>query len=191
MFNILVYLLNKIIIKKNVMKVKNLFKVFIITLSFFIGSNAIAQTKNIVETAISSEAHTTLVAAVKAADLVGVLSSEGPFTVFAPTNDAFAKLPEGTIESLLKEENIGTLQSILKYHVIAGKFNASDVISLIKNNDGNATIQTVNGGKLIAMLKDGSVYIKDENGNSAKVIAADLENTNGVIHVIDTVVLPK
>jgi uncharacterized surface protein with fasciclin (FAS1) repeats len=191
MFNILVYLLNKIIIKKNVMKVKNLFKVFIITLSFFIGSNAIAQTKNIVETAISSEAHTTLVAAVKAADLVGVLSSVGPFTVFAPTNDAFAKLPEGTIESLLKEENIGTLQSILKYHVIAGKFNASDVISLIKNNDGNATIQTVNGGKLIAMLKDGSVYIKDENGNSAKVIAADLENTNGVIHVIDTVVLPK
>ena len=191
MFNILVYLLNKIIIKKNVMKVKNLFKVFIITLSFFIGSNAIAQTKNIVETAINSEAHTTLVAAVKAADLVGVLSSVGPFTVFAPTNDAFAKLPEGTIESLLKEENIGTLQSILKYHVIAGKFNASDVISLIKNNDGNATIQTVNGGKLIAMLKDGSVYIKDENGNSAKVIAADLENTNGVIHVIDTVVLPK
>ena len=191
MFNILVYLLNKIIIKKNVMKVKNLFKVFIITLSFFIGSNAIAQTKNIVETAISSEAHTTLVAAVKAADLVGVLSSEGPFTVFAPTNDAFAKLPEGTVESLLKQENIGTLQSILKYHVIAGKFNASDVISLIKNNDGNATIQTVNGGKLIAMLKDGSVYIKDENGNSAKVIAADLENTNGVIHVIDTVVLPK
>jgi len=173
------------------MKVKNLFKVFIITLSFFIGSNAIAQTKNIVETAINSEAHTTLVAAVKAADLVGVLSSVGPFTVFAPTNDAFAKLPEGTIESLLKEENIGTLQSILKYHVIAGKFNASDVISLIKNNDGNATIQTVNGGKLIAMLKDGSVYIKDENGNSAKVIAADLENTNGVIHVIDTVVLPK
>ena len=122
--------------------------------------------------------------------MVGVLSSEGPFTVFAPTNDAFAKLPEGTVESLLKPENIKMLQGILTYHVVAGKFNASDVIGLVKKNNGKATIPTVNGGNLTAMLKDGSVFIIDANGNSAKVIAADLDNTNGVIHVIDSVVLP-
>ena len=172
------------------MKTKNLFQSLAIALAIFVSSNVIAQDKNIVETAIGSEAHTTLVAAVKAADLVGVLSSEGPFTVFAPTNDAFAKLPEGTVETLLKKENIGALQGILKYHVVSGKFMAGDVIGLIKKNNGKATIPTVNGGKLTAMLKDGSVYIKDENGNSAKVIAADLDNTNGVIHVIDSVVLP-
>jgi uncharacterized surface protein with fasciclin (FAS1) repeats len=172
------------------MKTQNLFKAVALSFALFIGTNAVAQDKNIVETAIGSEAHTTLVAAVKAADLVGVLTSEGPFTVFAPTNDAFAKLPEGTVESLLKPENIGTLQAILKYHVIAGKFIASDVIGLIKKNNGKATIPTVNGGNLIASLMDGSVYITDENGNSAKVIAADLDNTNGVIHVIDSVVLP-
>ena len=172
------------------MKTQNLFKAVALSFALFIGTNAVAQDKNIVETAIGSEAHTTLVAAVKAADLVGVLTSEGPFTVFAPTNDAFAKLPEGTVESLLKTENIATLQAILKYHVIAGKFNASDVVGLIKKNNGKATIPTVNGGNLIASLMDGSVYITDENGNSAKVIAADLDNTNGVIHVIDSVVLP-
>ncbi len=172
------------------MKTEKLLKVFIVAFTLVIGTSSMAQDKNIVETAIGSDAHTTLVAAVKAADLVGVLSSEGPFTVFAPTNDAFAKLPEGTVESLLKTENIGTLQSILKYHVVAGKFMAADVIGLVKKNNGKATIPTVNGGNLTAMLKDGSVYITDANGNSAKVIAADLDNTNGVIHVIDSVVLP-
>ena len=172
------------------MKKVNLLKVLGISFSLLIGTTAMAQEKNIVETAVGSEAHTTLVAAVKAADLVGVLTSDGPFTVFAPTNDAFAKLPEGTVESLLKEENIGTLQAILKYHVVAGRFNASDVIGLIKKNNGKAVIPTVNGGNLSASLMDGSVYITDENGNSAKVIAADLDNTNGVIHVIDSVVLP-
>ena len=172
------------------MKTKNVLKVLVVSFSLFIGTSAIAQENNIVETAIGSDAHTTLVAAVKAADLVGVLTSEGPFTVFAPTNEAFAKLPEGTVESLLKSENIKALQGILKYHVIAGKFMAVDVISLIKKNNGKATIATVNGGNLTAMLKDGSVYIQDENGNTAKVIATDLDNTNGVIHVIDSVVLP-
>ena len=172
------------------MKTENFLKVFVVAFSLLIGTNSFAQDKNIVETAVGSKAHTTLVAAVQAADLVGVLSSEGPFTVFAPTNDAFAKLPEGTVESLLKPENIKTLQGILTYHVVAGKFNASDVIGLVKKNNGKATIPTVNGGNLTAMLKDGSVYIKDANGNSAKVIAADLDNTNGVIHVIDSVVLP-
>jgi len=169
---------------------KNLFKTVVIAFSLVLSNSVIAQTKNIVETAAGSEVHTTLVAAVKAADLVGVLSSDGPFTVFAPTNDAFAKLPEGTVESLLKAENMGTLKSILTYHVVAGKFMAADVIGLIKKNNGKAMIPTVNGGNLIATLNNGAVYITDANGNSAKVIAADLDNTNGVIHVIDTVLLP-
>jgi len=169
---------------------KNLLKSVVIAFSLVLSNSVIAQTKNIVETAVGSEVHTTLVAAVKAADLVGVLSSDGPFTVFAPTNDAFAKLPEGTVESLLKAENIETLKSILTYHVVAGKFMAADVIGLIKKNNGKAMIPTVNGGNLIATLNNGAVYITDANGNSAKVIAADLDNTNGVIHVLDTVLLP-
>ena len=172
------------------MKTEKLLKVFVVAFTLVISTSTMAQDKNIVETAIGSDVHTTLVAAVKAADLVGVLTSEGPFTVFAPTNAAFAKLPEGTVESLLKTENIETLQSILKYHVVAGKFMAGDVIGLVKKNNGKAIIPTVNDGSLTAMLKDGSVYITDANGNSAKVIAADLDNTNGVIHVIDSVVLP-
>ena len=172
------------------MKKKNLISVLVIALSLIVGTSAVAQKKNIVETAIASDAHTTLVAAVKAAELVDVLSSEGPFTVFAPTNDAFAKLPEGTVDNLLKPENIQALQGILTYHVIAGKFTASDVIGLVKKNGGTATIPTVNGLNITAMLENGSVYIKDANGNKAKVIAADLDNSNGVIHVIDSVVLP-
>ena len=169
---------------------KNLLKSVVIAFSLVLSNSVIAQTKNIVETAVGSEVHTTLVAAVKAADLVGVLSSDGPFTVFAPTNDAFAKLPEGTVESLLEAENIETLKSILTYHVVAGKFMAADVIGLIKKNNGKAMIPTVNGGNLIATLNNGAVYITDSNGNSAKVIAADLDNSNGVIHVLDTVLLP-
>jgi uncharacterized surface protein with fasciclin (FAS1) repeats len=161
------------------MKKQSLLKVFVFASCLFFITNVIAQDKNIVETAIGSDDHTTLVAAVKAADLVGVLTSDGPFTVFAPTNAAFAKLPEGTVESLLK------------YHVIAGKFMAADVIGLINDNGGKAIITTVNGDNLTATLKGGSVYIVDGNGNESKVIAADLNNTNGVIHVVDTVVLPK
>jgi uncharacterized surface protein with fasciclin (FAS1) repeats len=167
----------------------NLFKGVIIVFTLVISNSMFAQSKNIVETAVGSEVHTTLVTAVKAADLVGVLSSDGPFTVFAPTNEAFAKLPEGTVETLLKSENIVRLQAILKYHVVAGKFMAADVIGLIKKNNGIATIKTVNGASLTAWMKDGSVYIKDEKGNSAKVTAADLDTSNGVIHVIDSVLL--
>jgi len=169
---------------------KNLFKSVVIAFSLVLSNSVIAQTKNIVETAVGSEVHTTLVAAVKAADLVGVLSSDGPFTVFAPTNDAFAKLPEGTVESLLKAENIETLKSILTYHVVAGKFMAADVIGLINKNNGKATIPTVNGENLTASLMDGSVVITDSKGNSAKVIVADLDCSNGVVHVIDRVLLP-
>lgn len=161
------------------------------TAILLVSIESMAQKKNIVETAVSTEATSTLATAVKAADLVDVLSSEGPFTVFAPTNDAFNKLPEGTVASLLKPENKSKLQTILKYHVVAGKFEAADVIALIKKNNGKAKIKTVSGGSITAWMKDGAVYIQDENGNSAKVIKANLDQTNGVIHVIDSVVLPK
>ena len=172
------------------MKTKQLLSVFLLafTLTSF---NVFSQEKNIVEVAVSSDAHTTLVAAVKAADLVGVLTSEGPFTVFAPTNDAFSKLPAGTVETLLKPENISKLQAILKYHVVSGNFMASDVVALINKNNGMATIPTVNGSSLTAMIKDGSVFLKDVNGNMSKISATDLKASNGVIHVIDSVVLPK
>jgi len=156
-----------------------------------VGGAAMYPSKNIVENAVNSKDHTTLVAAVKAADLVDVLMSEGPFTVFAPTNDAFAKLPKGTVENLLKPENKATLQTVLKYHVVAGKWNAKDVLKMIKDGNGKASIKTVSGGTLTAWLKGKDVYVTDENGNSAKVTIADVNQSNGVIHVVDTVLLPK
>ena len=173
------------------MKTKKMIKSILFTAVFCMAINLNAQDKTIVETAIDTEATSTLVAAVKAAELVDVLSSKGPFTVFAPTNDAFNKLPKGTVETLLKPENKAKLQNILKYHVVSGKFEAADVVALIKKNNGKAKIKTVSGGMITAWMKDGSVYIQDENGNSAKVINADLDQSNGVIHVIDSVVLPK
>lgn len=156
-----------------------------------VGGAEMYPSKTIVANAVNSKDHTTLVAAVKAAGLVDTLSSEGPFTVFAPTNAAFAKLPEGTVETLLQPENLETLQTVLKNHVVAGKINAKDLLKLIKKGNGKATITTVSGGTLTAWLKDKDVYITDQNGNSAKVTIADVNQSNGVIHVIDTVVLPK
>lgn len=156
-----------------------------------VGGAEMYPNKNIIENAVNSKDHTTLVAAVKAADLVDVLSSDGPFTVFAPTNDAFSKLPEGTVESLLKPENKKTLQTVLTYHVVEGKWNAKDVLMMIKKGDGKAEIKTVSGGTLTAWVKNKDVYISDENGNSAKVTIANVNQSNGVIHVIDTVLLPK
>jgi uncharacterized surface protein with fasciclin (FAS1) repeats len=191
------------------MKTKNLFSTALIMVALCIGQNSFAQdkmmkedtkmvggaamypSKNIVENAVNSKDHTTLVAAVKAADLVEVLMSEGPFTVFAPTNDAFEKLPEGTVETLVMKENQATLQNILKYHVVAGKWNAEDLIKLIKKGNGKAVITTVSGRALTAWIKGKDIYISDENGNSAKVTIADVNQSNGVIHVIDTVLLPK
>lgn len=150
------------------------------------------EAKDIVDIAIGSEVHTTLVAAVKAADLVATLKSEGPFTVFAPTNQAFEKLPEGTVATLLKPENKQQLTTILTYHVIAGKLDSKAVVAAIKAAPNQkAEVPTVSGGTLTASLNDGNVWLTDENGNSAKVIAVDLEGSNGVIHVIDSVVLPK
>lgn len=156
-----------------------------------VGGAAMYPSKNIVENAVNSKDHTTLVAAVKAAGLVETLQSEGPFTVFAPTNSAFDELPDGTVETLLKAENKEMLSSILTYHVLAGKFNAKDVLKNIKKNDGKVTMKTVNGGELTFWEKEGDVYITDENGNSAMVTIADVNQSNGVIHVINKVLLPK
>lgn len=156
-----------------------------------VGGAAMYPSKNIVENAVNSKDHTTLVAAVKAAELVDVLQSEGPFTVFAPTNAAFDKLPMGTVDTLLKPENKEQLQTVLKYHVVAGKWNAKEILTLIEKGDGKAVINTVSGGTLTAWKKGKDVYVTDENGNSAKVTIADVNQSNGVIHVIDTVLLPK
>ena len=146
---------------------------------------------NIVETAVSNDNFSTLVAAVQAGDLVDALSSEGPFTVFAPTNDGFNKLPEGTLGTLLKPENKGTLQSILKYHVVSGKFMAGDVIKAINDNGGEFSVETLQGNELTLKLWEGSVYVIDAKGNKAKVVIADVGTSNGVIHAIDNVVLPE
>lgn len=156
-----------------------------------VGGAAMYPTKNIVENAVNSKDHTTLVAAVKAAGLVETLQSKGPFTVFAPTNAAFDKLPKGTVETLLKPENLKMLQTILTYHVVSGKMNSSDIAKAIKMGKGKATLKTVSGGTLTAWMKGKYLYITDENGNSAKVTIGDVNQSNGVIHVIDTVVLPK
>ena len=147
--------------------------------------------KNIVETAVSNDNFSTLVAAVQAGELVEALSSEGPFTVFAPTNEGFNNLPEGTLETLLLPENKETLQSILKYHVVAGKFMASDVVNAINSNGGEFTVETLQGNELTLKLWEGDVYVKDAKGSKAKIIITDVETSNGVIHAINNVVLPE
>lgn len=144
----------------------------------------------IVGVAASNDDFSTLVAAVKAAGLVETLNSAGPFTVFAPTNAAFGKLPEGTVENLLKPENKSTLTSILTYHVVAGEFKAADVVKAIQSNGGKFEISTVNGEKLTAHIKDGKVMLKDAKGNMSEIILTDVGASNGVIHAIDTVVMP-
>jgi len=159
--------------------------------SVMVGGAAMYPNKNIIENAVNSKDHTTLVAAVKAADLVETLKGAGPFTVFAPTNAAFDKLPKGTVESLLKPENKKTLQTILTYHVVSGKMNSSDIAEAIKAGKGKATLKTVSGGTLTAWMKGKDLYITDENGNKSKVTIADVNQSNGVIHVVDAVLLPK
>jgi uncharacterized surface protein with fasciclin (FAS1) repeats len=140
---------------------------------------------------VGSKDHSTLVAAVKAAGLVETLQSAGPFTVFAPVNAAFGKLPAGTVETLLKPENKSTLTKVLTYHVIAGNLDAAAVVKAIKDGGGKAAVKTVSGGTLTASIKDGKVILTDENGGVATVVATDLKAENGLVHVIDTVVLPK
>ena len=159
--------------------------------AFVASTIAVNAQKTIVDVAVGSKDHTTLVAAVKAADLVTTLQSAGPFTVFAPTNAAFAKLPAGTVEYLLKAENKATLAKILTYHVVAGSFNATLVVKAIKDGGGSATLKTVSGGNLVASIKEGKVILTDEKGATSTVVATDLAANNGLIHVIDAVVLPK
>lgn len=151
----------------------------------------VVQPTTIVDVAVGNEDFSTLVAAVQAAGLVETLSSEGPFTVFAPTNAAFEKLPAGTVEDLLKPENVEKLKSILTYHVVSGKFEAAAVIDAINSNNGKFTVETVNGGKIDLSLNDGKVVLTDANGKTSTVAMADVPASNGVIHAIDTVVMPK
>jgi uncharacterized surface protein with fasciclin (FAS1) repeats len=149
-----------------------------------------AQKTDVVDIAISSKDHTTLVAAVQAADLVATLKGKGPFTVFAPTNAAFSKLPNGTVESLLKPESKATLAGILTYHVVAGNIDAAAVLAAIEKGKGKAVLTTVNGEKLTASLDGKNVVLTDAKGGKATVTAVDLKGSNGVVHVIDAVLLP-
>ncbi len=183
------------------MKKQKLFSAAMLTFALVFGSASFAQktvtvggapmypTKNIIENAVNSKDHTTLVAAVKAADLVETLSSEGPFTVFAPTNAAFDKLPAGTVETVLKPENKGMLQGILTYHVVAGKLDSKAITAAIKAGNGKAELTTVQGGKLVGSMNGKKLVLTDEKGNKATVTIADVFQSNGVIHVIDAVVL--
>jgi uncharacterized surface protein with fasciclin (FAS1) repeats len=158
--------------------------------SVTVGGAAMYPTKNIIENAVNSKDHTTLVAAVTAAGLVDTLSGPGPFTVFAPTNAAFGKLPAGTVDNLVKPENKATLTSILTYHVVAGKMNASDVVAAIKSGGGKAVLTTVQGEKLTASMMGSRVMLTDAKGGMSHVTIADVNQSNGVIHVVDTVLMP-
>jgi uncharacterized surface protein with fasciclin (FAS1) repeats len=170
------------------MKMKFLATLMIAVVGLF---GTVSAQKTVVDIAVGSKDHSTLVAAVKAAGLVETLQSAGPFTVFAPTNAAFAKLPAGTVETLLKAENKATLAKILTYHVVAGNLDAAAVVAAIKAGNGKAVVKTVSGGSLTASLKDGKVILTDEKGGVATVVATDIKAGNGIVHVIDTVVLPK
>ncbi len=208
-YKLLPYLIlkTKLITKKNtVMKnsLNQFLKLFTLMIILSIASNfAAAQnypmvggsemypTKNIVENAVNSKDHTTLVAAVKAAGLVETLQGKGPFTVFAPVNSAFDMLPAGTVETLLKPENKDMLVKILTYHVVSGKYDTKRLMKKIKSGKGKATLKTVAGGKLsFTMDKDDKIWVWDENGNSAMVTIADVYQSNGVIMVIDKVLMP-
>ena len=155
-----------------------------------VGGAEMFAAKNIVENALNSKDHTTLVAAVKAAGLVEVLMGPGPFTVFAPTNDAFGKLPAGTVETLLKPENKDTLVKILTAHVVAGKITSADILGMAKGNK-RINLKTVSGDSLTVQVKKSGVYLIDESGNAAKVTIADVMQSNGVIHVTNAVSIPK
>jgi uncharacterized surface protein with fasciclin (FAS1) repeats len=157
-----------------------------------VGGEEMLPKKNIVENAVNSKDHTTLVAAVKAAGLVETLSSKGPFTVFAPTNDAFENLPAGTVDNLLKAENKATLTKVLTYHVVAGTHTHADLVKLIKKGNGKATLPTVSGGTLTFTMNGSvNIIITDEKGGTANINIYDVMQSNGVIHSIDSVVMPK
>ena len=156
-----------------------------------VGGAAMYKTKDIIDNAVNSKDHTTLVAAVKAAGLVDTLKGKGPFTVFAPTNDAFAALPAGTVDTLLKPENKATLTKILTYHVVAGNMDSKAIAKAIKKGNGKATFKTVSGGTLTASMRGSDLILTDEKGGTSKVTIADVKQSNGVIHVVDTVLMPN
>jgi uncharacterized surface protein with fasciclin (FAS1) repeats len=156
-----------------------------------VGGQEMFPNKNIIQNAVNSADHTTLVAAVKAAGLVETLQGAGPFTVFAPTNSAFAKLPSGTVDTLLKPENKGTLTKVLTYHVVPGRISSADLKKQIKKGHGSVTLTTVSGGMLWAMVQGNEIVLKDEKGAMSKITQANVFQSNGVIHVIDAVVLPN
>lgn len=158
--------------------------------TIMVGGAAMYPSKNIVENALNSKDHTTLVAAVKAAGLVETLQSAGPFTVFAPTNSAFNKLPAGTVDNLVKPENKKTLTSILTYHVVAGKMDAKELMEKVKMGNGKAMLKTVQGEELTIMQNGKGLMLKDAKGNMAMITIKDVYQKNGVIHVIDTVLMP-
>jgi uncharacterized surface protein with fasciclin (FAS1) repeats len=156
-----------------------------------VGGAAMYPSKNIVENAVNSKDHTTLVAAVKAAGLVETLEGAGPFTVFAPTNEAFNKLPAGTVETLVKPENKAKLTTILTYHVVSGRLDSKALADMITAGNGTAELTTVQGGKLWVMMKGKHFILKDENGGMAMITIKDVYQSNGVIEVIDTILMPK
>jgi uncharacterized surface protein with fasciclin (FAS1) repeats len=156
-----------------------------------VGGAPMLMSKNIVQNAMNSADHTTLVAAVKAAGLVDTLQGPGPFTVFAPTNAAFEKLPAGTVDTLLKPESKATLTKVLTYHVVAGKYDSASIAKAIKDGKGKASWKTVSGGTLTGWMEGKDLMLQDEKGGKAKVTTADVYQSNGVIHVIDTVLMPN
>lgn len=187
----------KIIMKKQLKTIVILFATVLFATASYaqsnpkVGGETMYPTKDIVSNAVNSKDHTTLVAAVKAADLVATLQSKGPFTVFAPVNAAFDKLPDGTVATLLKKENKAQLTAVLTYHVVAGKWSAKAIMKAIKKGGGKAVIKTVQGGELVAMMNgDMNVVVIDSKGNTANISTYDVNQSNGVIHVIDAVLLP-
>jgi len=182
---------------------KKFFALSLLALVTMISSTALAQkpvtvggapmfpNKNIIENAVNSKDHTTLVAAVKAAGLVETLQGSGPFTVFAPVNAAFDALPAGTVDTLLKPENKGTLTSVLTYHVIAARLNSKALERMIKQGGGRAILKTVQGGELTATMSGGDINITDAKGNMARITITNVNQSNGVIHVVDRVLLPQ
>ncbi len=190
-------------VKLPIMKTSKIYSIALVAFMLMLGTASFAQktvmvggapmypNKDIIDNAVNSKDHTTLVAAVKAAGLVETLKGKGPFTVFAPTNAAFNKLPKGTVETLLKPENKAMLQGVLTYHVVSGKWSAADVMAAIKKGNGKAEVTTVQGGKLWFKMDGKDVWVIDEKGGKAKVTIADVNQSNGVIHVIDTVLMHK
>ena len=169
---------------------KKLVLILTIIMSLAISKKAIAQ-GTIVDVAVGNEDFSTLVTALKAADLVGALQGDGPFTVFAPTNDAFAKVDPSALSSLLEAENQKALANVLTYHVISGKITAADVVSALEKGNGVVELKALNGQVLTVVQKDGKIWLKDTNGNYSEIVATDVMSSNGVIHVINAVVMPN